>query len=538
MKRWFLRIGLLLVTLAVVLGVSVEITLRSDLPRRIVLDILQQQTGLRIEADSLRTGWTGRTTVEGLTVALPREADPFLSVPPVEITHTNLIMLAIRQRIEIVTSDVDRPRVTVKSDDRGQWNVLRALDLIARAPGPAEPDAAISVMLPHVSIRAARLDVQRPDGAFARYEPLSVVGTPQHDLDWRFEVSAQRWRENGPDDGSAKKVHDPQIILTGHIAPHPTWSHTMTFDVDEVPKLIEPWLPDLPEPLRFAGEWRGEVRDAALNGQLVLDDLVVADASATGAFEVALDGRELIITPTDVRFSMARSPVRDARIDGGTIRTDGRRFAIDRLIAEAIGTKARLSAAYDRDTERGDVRIAWRGRAVDVNIQHEGTFTGQFDLPPFGRSRMRGTVSFAGDSPHGSWNSALDIDASGDSWRELNGRIVAPRLLWTDAVGEVDLSGLAARVRSNWPVVTLSRLTIPDAAGHGAGSINMETMAWQASLDARDWSFPPRVRALWRELSGADVATVPFDVIRSMMKHPLTDIGLEKFVSDYKKAFG
>jgi len=39
-------------------------------------------------------------------------------------------------------------------------------------------------------------------------------------------------------------------------------------------------------------------------------------------------------------------------------------------------------------------------------------------------------------------------------------------------------------------------------------------------------------------MSGADVATVPFDVIRSMMKHPLTDIGLEKFVSDYKKAFG
>jgi transaldolase len=39
-------------------------------------------------------------------------------------------------------------------------------------------------------------------------------------------------------------------------------------------------------------------------------------------------------------------------------------------------------------------------------------------------------------------------------------------------------------------------------------------------------------------LSGADVATCPLKVIQDCMKHPLTDIGLERFVSDYRKAFG
>lgn len=39
-------------------------------------------------------------------------------------------------------------------------------------------------------------------------------------------------------------------------------------------------------------------------------------------------------------------------------------------------------------------------------------------------------------------------------------------------------------------------------------------------------------------LAGADVATVPFKVIADTLKHPLTDSGLEKFVADYKKAFG
>jgi len=35
--------------------------------------------------------------------------------------------------------------------------------------------------------------------------------------------------------------------------------------------------------------------------------------------------------------------------------------------------------------------------------------------------------------------------------------------------------------------------------------------------------------------AGADVATMPFDVFTKLVKHPLTDIGLEKFDSDWKK---
>lgn len=34
---------------------------------------------------------------------------------------------------------------------------------------------------------------------------------------------------------------------------------------------------------------------------------------------------------------------------------------------------------------------------------------------------------------------------------------------------------------------------------------------------------------------GADVATMPLSVIKALLKHPLTDSGLEKFLSDWKK---
>ncbi|MBV6641932.1 MAG: fructose-6-phosphate aldolase [Cyclobacteriaceae bacterium] len=35
--------------------------------------------------------------------------------------------------------------------------------------------------------------------------------------------------------------------------------------------------------------------------------------------------------------------------------------------------------------------------------------------------------------------------------------------------------------------------------------------------------------------AGADVVTCPLNVITGLLKHPLTDIGLEKFLADYKK---
>lgn len=38
--------------------------------------------------------------------------------------------------------------------------------------------------------------------------------------------------------------------------------------------------------------------------------------------------------------------------------------------------------------------------------------------------------------------------------------------------------------------------------------------------------------------AGADIATVPYGVIKQMIGHPLTDAGIAKFQADYKKVFG
>jgi transaldolase len=43
------------------------------------------------------------------------------------------------------------------------------------------------------------------------------------------------------------------------------------------------------------------------------------------------------------------------------------------------------------------------------------------------------------------------------------------------------------------------------------------------------------LHVLTAALMGADVCTIPFKVISQLAKHPLTDVGIEKFLADWKK---
>lgn len=37
-------------------------------------------------------------------------------------------------------------------------------------------------------------------------------------------------------------------------------------------------------------------------------------------------------------------------------------------------------------------------------------------------------------------------------------------------------------------------------------------------------------------LAGSDIATIPYNVLKQMLNHPLTDIGIEKFLKDYNSS--
>ena len=95
---------------------------------------------------------------------------------------------------------------------------------------------------------------------------------------------------------------------------------------------------------------------------------------------------------------------------------------------------------------------------------------------------------------------------------------------------------LAAEIGATYVSPFLGRLDDIGADGMGVLSDiceiyeqqDYETMVLAASL-----RHPMHVIEAAR--LGADVATMPFDVFTKLVKHPLTDSGLERFLSDWKK---
>lgn len=60
--------------------------------------------------------------------------------------------------------------------------------------------------------------------------------------------------------------------------------------------------------------------------------------------------------------------------------------------------------------------------------------------------------------------------------------------------------------------------------------------AYETEVIAASIRTPMHVRDC--ALAGADIATVPYKVLMQMMKHPLTDAGIEKFAREYAEVFG
>ena len=78
---------------------------------------------------------------------------------------------------------------------------------------------------------------------------------------------------------------------------------------------------------------------------------------------------------------------------------------------------------------------------------------------------------------------------------------------------------------------------IDDIAGSGMELIHQivqiyENYGYETEVLAASIRHP--VHIVEAALAGAHVATMPFDVIKKLIHHPLTDIGLERFLSDWK----
>jgi transaldolase len=95
---------------------------------------------------------------------------------------------------------------------------------------------------------------------------------------------------------------------------------------------------------------------------------------------------------------------------------------------------------------------------------------------------------------------------------------------------------LAARAGATYVSPFVGRL---DDIGHVGMDLLQQIVDLYGNYDITTEIITASVRSplhvLEAALAGADIATIPYKVILQMIKHPLTDLGIERFLADWKK---
>ena len=95
---------------------------------------------------------------------------------------------------------------------------------------------------------------------------------------------------------------------------------------------------------------------------------------------------------------------------------------------------------------------------------------------------------------------------------------------------------LAARAGATYVSPFLGRV---DDTGHDGMELIQDTVQIFANYGIETMVIAASIRhplhVTQCALVGADIATIPYSVIMQMTKHPLTDIGIEKFLADWEK---
>ncbi len=504
MKRWLIRLSILLLILLISALVAAHFVLKGDLPRRIVVDILREQTGLRVDAGAMSVTWSGRTVIEDLEIGLPIEQDPFLTARRVRVRHNSLIALVLTRSLGLSDLRIVDPVVSLEAAEGEQWNLIEAADIVslalARNADPNAPSRSLPE-LPRLRIERAIVDVRLPDGRELSYQPFVILGDPDGTLAWDFALTLE-----------------DRIALGGRVSPGAGWAHRIDFAVDEVRSLIEPFVDTLPYPLDAAGAWRGDIRSGTLAGTLTVDRLHAGEYTAKGSISADLVGTRFNATPTSLTVQRTTTNAEQTRTDqlritGGTISADLDAVTATRIIgslATAVGAAPATFAEFQAEAEysipqtSGSAKLDWRGNAQPLTgsaLEHTGSLLAVGSVSPLGEVRIDTDLRTTGRGEPASWDIVAAISAAGPSTQQLSISTIAERARVSTAQGQANLDRAQARLTARWPVFSDIRLSIPDADPERTplvinAALDASTLDWTASADAQQYRPPLSIAAL------------------------------------------
>ena len=463
-RRWIRRIIYPLFIVIFVALAAIQIVIWSDWPRRVVLSLVQQQLGLRVEATGLTTSWLGTTTLRDVKLSLPLSGESFLDMPTMTVRHTGILRLIITRNFDLHEIELNKPNLVVRRDSAGHWNLQDVAQLIARATaGTPDPGTKSSPpKLPTFRLNDGSIVViDEKTGQRIKIAPVTASGDPQGALVWQYSLNVPK-----------------KLEITGLVAPGEDFKHEFKFSA--VPgEWLTPWIAQPPAPLRINGSWTGAlVNKKTLVGRLVLDDAQIANFGAKGRIGIQANDDDATFTPQNLTVTTSMDTVPQVLIASGTLQLHGETLTAQQLRFGELGKLAQLDGSADLAGKTADFNGVWQEIALPGHVTHSGhlhfSVKNSFPSHPI----VTGDIATTGKTEQGTWEGNVHLDGNGRNWQEMDWTASIPHLGWSAKL-QFGIDELTAHFTQRGQLITLTDLKWP-AADHitGRGDYNLRDQTW------------------------------------------------------------
>jgi hypothetical protein len=488
MRRWFFRILVGLLALIVLIIVTVQIILWTPLPRRIAMEQIEKQLGLRISADSLSISWWGRTRLGNVALGLPLSDKNFLHLQSLTIHHNTLIGLAVGRAFAIDEIDIDQPHIDILQDPNGQWNLQQVALLLARAGGSntaQQSSADTSVpKLPNLRLTNGTVNLSDNQHHTLTLQPVTVTGDDQGTLVWKYNAT----------------IADA-IIAKGELAPGGNWQHRVTLQAKNLDPILKGWGITTTYGAAVQAAWAGQATGQGVAGTLSIQQAsamaipTLGNVTLTGAVELESAAAGLTLRPAKLNLTSTYSLLPNIALQSGSILSDAAGIHAQSLKLSALGGLANVDASFDPQAQSVDLHATWSGLSLAKQTSKSGSLTASLRQPFAGQPVIKaeldsnGTVGDTADATAtpNHWATQLTLTGQGSSWKNIDWVLTAPKLACNTSGKTIDLSNASAHVTQRLPRITLTDLSLPEdtgasransAAFTSSGAIDFASAKW------------------------------------------------------------
>ncbi|HEV7301573.1 MAG TPA: hypothetical protein VGN72_19570 [Tepidisphaeraceae bacterium] len=464
-RRWLLRGLITIGILIVLLIVAVQVVFWTNLPRDLVLGIVQRTLGLRVTAETLSTGFFGHTTLRDVTLSLPLADESFFKAAELRVDHTSIPGLLLKRTVALDSVALADPTLVVRQNAAGRWNLQEVAELLARAGGSGNAQqsggASGPLPLPEVSITNGQVRIIANTGRELELAPLTVQGEPIDALTWQYDVA----------------VAD-QLKAVGRVVPGGDFAHEVHVTLRNIDEWIALIAPDFEHDIKLDAEWRGRLAGGGVTGRLDIKNAAFDNFSASGPIAIRA-GETIEAQPQGLTLSTGVEALPKVDLVGGAIRTEGDAVVVDRLRSQIGGGTASVSARYETVIGSLKGEALWQDITVAAATLRSGSASLSVTQPIAGRPLVDARLASVGSVGTATWDAIVNVDGATRGDGQSNWTIALERMQLTAGDRKANLKDTVAELTAADGKVTLTSLSRPDSSAlTGGGAYDISSGNW------------------------------------------------------------